>query len=146
MIYKLTFGDSSGDGHGVYIDTWASCPDKKCFEKAKEKIKNKYGQKFFEGFAHEYQEPFLSEAVCEALHEAGYPIARFFEMSDYDWQAQYPEIETMLDLSESDIDVWIDQVVDMYIFLLNAHGACLTQIGTPFESLEVDFVGYGCFD
>lgn len=146
MIYKLAFGDASGDGHREFVNTWASCPDKKCFINAKENIKKIYGKNFFDGFAHDYEDDHLSSDVWQALYDAKYPIERFFDTSDYNWKDQYPEVITLLDIQNTDIMVWIDQVVDMYYWLLNYHGACLTKIATPFESLSTDNVGYGCFD
>jgi signal transduction protein with GAF and PtsI domain len=143
MLYKLVFGDSSCDGHSISEEVYVYCPNKKFFEEAKESIKNQYGYNFFKGFAYGYQDPHLSKAVCEALYEADYPLERLHRLADEECPE---EINSMLDVADSGYELCIYQIMDMYLHLLNYHGAHLTEIGCPFEELDVDHVGYGCFE
>ena len=149
MIYRLSFGDPFGDGHGCYQDVYVSCPDKKFITDAVESIKNQYGKDFFQGFAHEYEEPFISYWVAEALSESSYDVERVFTLSGEN-PFYWPEIKKVEDLSETkdgdNLPLPIQVIIDMYIHLLNYHGARITQINNPIETISTNGVGYGCFE
>ena len=144
MILRLVFGDFYCDGHGKWVEKWVSCPDLKCIEAAKDAVKEHYGKNFFKGFANEYEEPYLSYDVCEALEESGYELERVFLLNDAR-SSDWPEIKTFTDIANAEFCVDITSIVDMYIHLLNYYGAHLIPIGSPFNIIDSE-VGYGCFD
>ena len=144
MILRLVFGDFYGDGHGQWVEKWISCPDIKYIEDAKNAIKKQYGTDFFRGFANEYEEPYLSYNVCEALEESGYELERVFLLNDAR-SSDWPEIKTFTDIAKAAFNIDISSAVDMYIHLLNYNGANMTPIGPPFNIIDSE-VGYGCFD
>ena len=148
MIYRLSFGDPSGNGHGCYSEIYVSCPDKKSIETAIKSIEDQYGKGFFQGFAHDYEEPFISHWVAEALSESSYDVERVFTLSG-ESPIYWPEIKCVEDLSvDANGEIFplpIQIIIDMYIHLLNYHGARMTRIDNPIDTLDTNGVGYGCF-
>lgn len=147
MLYRFAFGDYWGDGHKEFEEVWISCPDKRFINDAIVSIKQKYGEHFFNDFAADYERPYISDTVCQALEDANYPLVQVFLKSDC-WPETYPYITSIRDIAKesgNDFCLYIDAVIDMFIHLLNYHGAHITVLqDAPFEVITTD-VGYGCF-
>lgn len=145
MIFRVPFGDPSGDGHGETVEVWVSTPNAQFTKDALKSIRRQWGNDFFEGFAQDYMEPYLSPTVWEALEESDYPFEKVFDLCE---TAQYiwTDIRKFSDFKYSDFEISIEGVIDMYLHLLNYHGAQLTKIDKPFEDLPIETVGYGCFE
>lgn len=129
MKFYIPFGDWSNDGHGKYKKILVKAPSMELLLEAEKKIKEKYGNLFFEGFANEFEEPFLSEDVKNALKE------------------NCPELL----LREDNYGYDIDEIIDFFISLLNAFGANIVKIDEypmicNWTCRGFETVGYGCFD
>ena len=129
MKFYIPFGDWSNDGHGKYKKILVKAPSMELLLEAEKKIKEKYSNLFFRGFANEYGEPFLSEDVKNALKE------------------NCPEFL----LKEDNYGYDIDEIIDLFISLLNAFGANIVKIDEypmicNWTCRGFETVGYGCFD
>ena len=130
MKFYIPFGDWSDDGHGKYVSVLVEAPSMELLLEAEKQIKEKYGNDFFDGFAENYEEPYLSERVKEALKEnCG------SEISD----------ETL------NSELSVSEVADYFISLLNAFGANITKLPDypmicNWTCQGFETVGYGCFE
>ena len=82
MKMYLPFGDWSNDSHGRYEKVLIDAPSMEHLLKAQERIKEKYGKWFFEGMANDYEEPYLSNWIWQALIDTNYPVERLCEKED----------------------------------------------------------------
>ncbi len=131
MQFYIPFGDWSDDGHGKYTKVLVEAPSMELLLEAENKIKDKYGKDFFEGFADEYEAPYLSETVKEALKENCGSV-----ISDETLNSEYLSVE---------------EVADCFILLLNAFGANITKLPDypmicNWTCKGFETVGYGCFE
>lgn len=147
MIFRMKFGDPWDDGHGTYVEVWFSTPDIKFLEEAEKEVQKQWGERFFEGFAHEPEEAWLRDEVWQALFEADFPVNTIFETCDIEeempWKI-YPDV-LIFGARGNHNNLSIECVVEMYIWLMNYHGARLTKIPDPFKTRGTT-VGYGCFE
>ena len=131
MKFYIPFGDWSDDGHCKYVSVLVEAPSMELLLEAEKKIKEKYGDDFFEGFANEYEEPFLSEDVKNALKENCGSL-----ISDETLNSEY---------------LSVDEVADCFISLLNTFGANITRVPDypmicNWTCQGFETVGYGCFE
>ncbi len=146
MKMYIPFGDWSDDGHGKYERILVEAPSMEYLLNAQSRIKAIYGQDFFNGFARDYDEPYLSPIIWQALKETNYPVEDSIEFLD--------EVDPAK-LFESDYNpaVTLDFVVDSFIWLLNAYGGEVTQLDKRDDIPMIcnwtchgfETVGYGCF-
>ena len=139
---QLHFGDYWNDGHGLYRTVFVETP-KTCDEirQLSYEVQREYPE-FKYGFADEYGEPYFSKHIWDILVRLGYPIERFRKAMD---DRQYNEYKTLADVPlDWETYVTIDLVADVWIWMLNLHGAGLTVVEDMDEHIAFDF-GYGCF-
>lgn len=149
MKMYLPFGDWSGDGHCICEKILIDAPSMEHLLEAQKKIKAQYGSLFFDNFANEYQDAVLGDEIWDALEDASYPVERLAKYDDInDWVGAENVQEGR------GYNIGIAAVMDMFIWLLNAHGA---QIVSLDEEEEIPMicnwtcpgfktVGYGCYD
>lgn len=152
MKMYLPFGDWSNDGHGRYEKVLIDAPSMGHLREAQIKIEEKYGKSFWRDYAEEYDNPYISEEIENALIEANYPIEKFKCTLD---DIRFEEYATLRELFNSEYwegYVTIDLVIDSFIWLLNAHGAQITRLDEDDIPLICNWtchgfetVGYGCF-
>lgn len=144
--FYIPFGDWSDDGHGKYVNILVQAPSMEHLLEAQKRIKCIYGEDFFEGFAQNYEENEFSETVWEALVDCNMPV-EYLE-DEYD----ISECETLEDFLkiEPNPAVYIDIVVNAFIWLMNSYGAFITrepdyQMICNWSCRGFETVGYGCF-
>ena len=147
MILRMKFGDAYGDGHREYVQIWVSILSEQCIEAARFSIKAQWGNDFFDGFACEAEDAWLSDTVWEALYEADYPVDSIYQYCDVEDGLSAEAHHDLLAFKNECTDTYlsIDCVVDMFIHLMNYHGAQIQRIPAPFETLYYN-IGYGCFE
>lgn len=147
MICRMKFGDAYGDGHREYVQIWVSVLSEKCIEDAMSSIKTQWGDDFFDGFAHEAGDAWLSDTVWEALYEADYSVDSIYQYCDVEDDLSAEAHHNLLAFKNECTDTYlsIDCIVDMFIHLMNYHGAQIQRIPAPFKTLYYN-IGYGCFD
>ena len=147
MIYCLKFGDPYGDGHKEYVQIWVSVLSEACIDAAIFSIKAQWGDDFFKGFAREPEDAWLSDTVWEALYEADYSVDSIYQYCDVEDNLSAEAHHNLLAFKNECTDTYlsIDCVVDMFVHLMNYHGAQLQRIAAPFKTLYYN-IGYGCFD
>ena len=153
MKVYLPFGDWSGDGHKQFENILVDISSKEKLIVAQHRIKLKYGNDFFKTFANEYQNPQLSKNNWQALIDTNMPI---FYLQKYDecnnWSDCF-SIEDALKLDPSPY-LSLDFIVIAFIWIMNKHGAEITQLPLSEDILQIngwtcpgfETVGYGCFD
>ena len=158
MQFFIPFGDWSDDGHGKYETVLVEAPSMEHLLNAQNKIKEKYGRFFFgTDFANNYEEPYLSEEVWQALIDTNYPVERFKEHQD---DIRWEECNSIADVvalggyeDDASIYVTLATVKDTFIWLLNAFGAEI-KVCEEHEQIPMicnwtcpgfEDVGYGCF-
>ena len=152
MKMYLPFGDWSNDGHGRYEKVLIDAPSMEHLLKAQEKIKEEYGKWFFEGMANDYEEPYLSNWVWQALIDTNYPVERLCEKEDVNTWENCESLQQILEIDKNPC-VGLEFVMDVFIWLLNAFGA---EIRILEEEEKIPMicnwtchgfktVGYGCF-
>ena len=159
MKFFIPFGDWSNDGHGRYKTVLVEAPSMEHLLKAQIKIKEKYGEYFFSSFANDYDEPYISEKIWQALIDTNYPIERFQEtQDDIAWDKCNSIAEVVAsteseDFEDNNIPLTLDTVIDTFIWLLNAFGAEI-RVCEEHEKIPMicnwtcrgfEDVGYGCF-
>ena len=149
MKMYLPFGDWSGDGHCVCEKVLINAPSMEHLLEAQKRIKVQYGSLFFDNFANEYQDAVLGDEIWDALEDANYPIERL---------AKYDDINDWVGIKSIQegrgYHIGIEAVMDMFIWLLNAHGAQIIRLDEKEDIPMIcnwncpgfKTVGYGCFD
>lgn len=144
--FYIPFGDWSDDGHGKYVNILVQAPSMEHLLETQKRIKCIYGEDFFEGFAQNYEENEFSETVWEALVDCNMPV-EYLE-DEYD----ISECETLEDFLKIEPNpvVYIDIVVNAFIWLMNSYGALITrepdyQMICNWTCRGFETVGYGCF-
>lgn len=151
MKMYLPFGDWSNDGHGRCNKVLIEAPSMEHLLNAQKRIKEKYGEDFFHGFAEDYNEPYLSSIVWQALIETEYPIERFIHIEDSnDWDG-IKSLQEALNVDECPC-VNLAFVEDAFIWLLNAFDAQIVPYSHDYIPTICNWtchgfetVGYGCF-
>ena len=114
------------------------------------RIKEKYGKYFFQGMADNYDEPYLSEEVWQALIDTNYPMERFEVVEDTnDWE----DVASLAEVIAIDPNpcISLSFVIDAFIWLLNAYGAEIIPSDDDIPMIcnwtchGFETVGYGCF-
>lgn len=149
MRIYLPFGDWSGDGHHCYDKVLIDAPSMEHLLNAQIKIKEKYGSLFFDNFANEYLDSTLGDEIWNALEDAQYPVER---LNKYDDINNWTDCKTIQEGRGYHIS--ITAVMDMFIWLLNWHGAQITRLDEKEEIPMIcnwtcpgfKTVGYGCYD
>ena len=150
MKMYLPFGDWSDDGHGKYKNVLIEAPSMEHLLQAQIALKEKYGQFFFNGMAENYDEPYLSEEVWQALIDTNYPVERFAITQD---TCEWDEMTNLQEVLAVDSNPYVslDCVIDAFIWLLNAYGAEITLSDEDIPMIcnwtchGFETVGYGCF-
>ena len=157
MKMYLPFGDWSGDGHCRSEKILIDAPNMDYLLQAQIKIKEKYGQDFFRCFADDYEDASISDVIQQALIDTNYPLENFQNYMD---DIGFDNFQTLSDVFNSEI--WNDTycccinyetAVDMFIWLLNAHGAVITCLNDDNEIPMIcnwtcpgfETIGYGLF-
>lgn len=150
MKMYLPFGDWSDDGHGKYKNVLIEAPSMEHLLNAQMRIKEKYGKYFFRGMACDYDEPYLSEEVWQALIDTNYPMERFEVVEDTnDWEG----VASLAEVIAIDPNpcISLSFVIDSFIWLLNAYGAEIIPSDDNIPMIcnwtchGFETVGYGCF-
>ncbi len=150
MKMYLPFGDWSDDGHGKYKNVLIEAPSMEHLLNAQMRIKEKYGKYFFQGMACDYDEPYLSEEVWQALIDTNYPMERFEIVEDTnDWEG----VTSLAEVIAIDPNpcISLSFVIDSFIWLLNAYGAEIIPSDDDIPMIcnwtchGFETVGYGCF-
>ena len=152
MKMYIPFGDWSDDGHGKYERVLVEAPSMESLLEAQKRIRAKYGDKFFEDYADQYEEPYLSDAIWQALIDTGYPADRALEMIGVSEWIEYKSLQEILAVDPCP-GVCLDFVVDSFIWLLNAFGGEVKQLDKKDDIPMIcnwtchgfETVGYGCF-
>lgn len=166
MQFFIPFGDWSKDGHGQYETILVEAPSMESLLEAQNKIKEKYGKYFFSDYADQYDKPYFSATIWDALEDAKYPVERFKEkQDDINWEEcqsiaevrkKFNEEQEQLKgeyYYEDSIPLTLETVQDTFIWLLNAFGAeikvCeeheLIPMICSWTCSGFETVGYGCF-
>ena len=147
MIYCLRCGDGHGDGHGMDAEQWISTPEIIFLSQAEQRLRKQYGVEFFEGFAVEAEEAWVSDDVWDALYEADFPVEKIFELCDIEEELPWAAHRDLMVFKNvgNNVNLSIECIVEMYIWLVNYHGACIKTIPAPFTILT-RHIGYGCFE
>ena len=166
MQFFIPFGDWSKDGHGQYETILVEAPSMESLLEAQNKIKEKYGKYFFSDYADQYDEPYFSATIWDALEDTKYPVERFKEkQDDIKWEEcqsiaevrkKFNEEQEQLNgeyYYEDSIPLTLETVQDTFIWLLNAFGAEI-KVCEEYELIPMicnwtcsgfETVGYGCF-
>ena len=146
MKFYIPYGDWSDDGHGKYMNILVQAPSMEHLLEVQQRIKDIYGKNFFDGFAQYYEENEFSEIVWQALVDCNMPV---------DYLSDYYDIsgcETLEDFlkEEPNPEVYIDMVINAFLWLLKSHGAIIIQehdypMICNWTCPGFETVGYGCF-
>ena len=127
MKMYLPFGDWSDDGHGKWDKVLIDAPSMEHLLNAQKKIKAIYGEHFFDGMADQYEEPYFSEDVWQALKDSNYPIERMWETEEWNDWSNCNSINEVLAADECP-SLSIGFIMDTFIWLLNWQGAEITRL------------------
>lgn len=152
MKMYIPFGDWSGDGHEKYDKVLVDAPSMQHLLDAQERIMDHWGASFFDGYADQYEEPYLSETVWEALIYTKYPIERLIEHDDVNNWEGLKSLEEVL-AADPNPSLSIEVIEDTFIWLLNCYGAQITCLDETEDIPMIcnwtchgfQTVGYGCF-
>lgn len=155
MIYRVPFGDVSGDGHGCKGEVWVSSLDINDIKNAQEDIKKWWGEDFFSTFLHDYEDYFLRPIHWQALFEAGLTVEEFDEMvqkEDIYWDCNkesIPKITSILDLTDENIEqpmIYPEACIKLFFKLITYTNNRIQILETcPFLSASFEYVGYGSY-
>ena len=123
------------DGHACILS-------EKCIDAAMFSIKTQWGNDFFDGFASEAGDAWLSDTIWEALYEADYPVDSIYQYCDVEDDLSAEAHHDLIAFKNECTDTYlsIDCVVDMFIHLMNYHGAQIERIPAPFGTSSTDSV------
>lgn len=151
MKMYLPFGDWSDDGHGRYEKVLIDAPSMEQVFEAQKALKAEYGEYFFNGMADDYNEPYFSEEVWQALRDSAYPFERMQEYEENnDWSEEH-SIDEALAVDPCPC-LSLSFVIDAFIWLHNWKGAEITRLDKGQDIPMIcnwtcngfDTVGYGC--
>lgn len=152
MKMYLPFGDWSDDGHGKWDKVLIDAPSMEHLLNAQKKIKAIYGDHFFDGMADQYEEPYFSEDIWQALKDSNYPIERMWETEDWNDWSECNSIDEVLAVDACP-SLSLNFIMDAFIWLLNWQGAEITRLDAKDDIPMIcnwtcngfETVGYGCF-
>lgn len=146
--YYFHFGDYYNDGHGRFETV---CVESPCTREEIQDIINKIDFKHPSfnnwkcGLATRYEKSRIEQIAWDEILALGYPIQRFIETNnDINFNfSSWEELQEKYTLPE--LDVTIDTVIDIYLFVLNYYGANVTPIPIDTSNHFSFGYGYGCF-
>lgn len=151
MLAYLPFGDYFRDGHCQCEYILVDVDNIDAIIQAQEKIKEKYGETFFSTFANDYEGSYLKDIHWKALADTNYSIERLYENDSCNDWCNCESIADVLSIDPQP-SVSIEFIEDAYIWLMNAFGAGIKI--SPYKvpvlgrtiGIDLEIVGYGCFD
>ena len=154
MKMYLPFGDWSCDGHGQYTKVLIDAPSMAYVAGAQKRISYEYGEDFWNGFCQKYQDSSISDKIQEVLINTSYPLERLGPYAEKNYKNLNEFFESDCWLNDYECCITLDLCIDMFIWILNAHGARIKELP---ETEEIPMicnwtcpgfktVGYGCFD
>lgn len=154
MKMYLPFGDWACSSHCQHTKVLIDAPSMAYVAGAQKRISYEYGEDFWNGFCQKYQDNSISDKIQEVLINTAYPLERFGPYVAENYQSLNEFFESDCWLNDYECRVTLDLCVDMFIWIMNAHGARIEELPDIEDIPTISnwtcpgfkTVGYGCFD
>ena len=135
MKMYLPFGDWACSSHCQHTKVLIDAPSMAYVAGAQKRISYEYGEDFWNGFCQKYQDNSISDEIQEVLINTSYPLERLGPYVTENYQNLNEFFESDCWLNDYECCVTLDLCIDMFIWILNAHGARIKELSSEEEIL-----------